>query len=187
MKEYSDIVLMKMISEDDEQAFAALYQRYWQDCYQTAINMIHLRDVAQDIVQEVFFKIWEKRYELHIVSVKAYLQQATRNRVLNAIRDFKTDGEFYNRLAQITVELLQENHVLLREHEQLLDMLIRTLPDDCRETFRLSRIENLTYKEIAVRLQVAEKTVEKRISKSLQHFRHHYHLLGIYLLYMLRP
>lgn len=169
---------------DDEAAFATLYQRYWEDCYRTACKMIYLEDVAQDVVQEVFFRVWERRHEQDITAVRAYLLQATRNRVLNAIRDRKTDQRFFDRLAEVTIDLLQENHALLRENEQLLNLLIDTLPDDCRETFRLSRQQQLTYKEIALQLQVSEKTVEKRISKSLHLFRKKYHLLGIYAAYI---
>ncbi|SKA37651.1 RNA polymerase sigma-70 factor, ECF subfamily [Chitinophaga eiseniae] len=184
MYDNSDIALLARMRADDETAFAKLYQRYWEDCYRVACKMIYLEDVAQDVVQEVFFKVWERRHEQEITAVKPYLLQATRNRVLNAIRDRKTDQRFFDRLAEVTIDLLQENHALLRENEQLLNLLIDTLPDDCRETFRLSRQQHLTYKEIALQLQVSEKTVEKRISKSMQLFRKKYHLIGIYAAYI---
>jgi len=182
MQEFSDIQLLEKIRNHDEAAFAELYNRHWQACYLTACKILNLPDLAEDIVQEVFFKIWERREEQQIESIKAYLQQATRNKVLNAIRAQKTDLRFYSRLAAVSTDLLEENHVLLRENEQLLAKLITMLPADCQETFRLSRIEHLTYKEIATLLQVSEKTVEKRISKSLRFLRTHYYVILILLL-----
>jgi RNA polymerase sigma-70 factor (ECF subfamily) len=148
--------------------------------------MLYLPEESKDVVQDVFFKIWEKRQELQITSVRAYLHQATRNRVLNAIRSMKTDDQFYERLAAVTMDMLTENNTLLRENETLINQLIETLPDDCRETFRLSRKENLSYKEIAAKQQISEKTVEKRISKALKHFRANSHLLGIYLFHVIQ-
>lgn len=181
MQEFSDIQLLEKIRNHDEAAFAELYNRHWQACYLTACRILNLPDLAEDIVQEVFFKIWERREAQRIESIKAYLQQATRNKVLNAIRARKTDHRFYSRLAAVSADLLEENHVLIRENEQLLVQLINMLPADCQETFRLSRLHHLTYKEIASLLQVSEKTVEKRMSKSLQYLRTHYVILVLLL------
>lgn len=166
--------LIKRVAEGSEEAFATLYHSYWESCYRQAFKILQDTQQSEDIVQELFVRIWEKRRELEIVSIGAYLQKATRNRVLNAIRSEKTNTEFYNRLARVTAELLEENPLLFKENEQLLEHLIESLPEDCRETFRLSRKNQLSYKEIALHLNVSEKTVEKRMSKALQHIRDNY-------------
>lgn len=167
--------LLIRIAGGDEQAFAALYQKHWMNCYTTAFRILHQEQAAEDIVQEVFIKLWEHRTDFAIISLQAYLQKAIRNRVLNAIRNQKTGDRFYERLANITANLLEENPVFLRENEQLLQQIIDSLPEDCQETFHLSRVQQLTYKEIAVQLQVSEKTIEKRISHALQHIRKNYY------------
>lgn len=166
--------LLMRTAGGDETAFAALYQQHWADCYTTAFRILQQEQLAEDIVQEVFIRLWERRTEFAITSLQAYLQKAVRNRVLNAIRDQKTDDRFYERLAIITSDLLEENPVFLRENEQLLQQVIGSLPADCQETFRLSRVQQLTYKEIALQLHISEKTVEKRISRALQHIRANY-------------
>ncbi len=133
------------------------------------------KKLAEDIVQEVFIKLWERRTELDITYPAAYLRKAVHNRVLNAIRHQKTDERFYIRLASITSELLEENPHFLKENEQLLQQVINSLPNECRETFLLSRVHQYTYKEIADQLQVSEKTIEKRISRALQHIRKNFY------------
>lgn len=91
--------------------------------------------------------------------------------MLKHIRDEKQDQSFYERLAAVTTEIIADNPLLFKEQQQLFQQLIDTLPEECRESFRLSREENMTYKQIAEYLGISEKTVEKRISKSLNHFR----------------
>lgn len=167
----SDNRLLQLCSEDDELAFTEIFNRYWKFLFRVANNILQNPDVAQDVVQEVFINLWQRKKETPIESPTAYLKQATRFQVLKAIRDKKTDDQFLKRLASVTVEVLQENPLLFKEQQKLLNRLIDLLPADCKEAFRLSRDENLTYRQIARKLNISEKTVEKRISKSLKYIR----------------
>lgn len=168
---FSDLQLITLLKQDDESAFSELYQRYWKKLYQTANNIIQNEAAAQDAVQEVFISFWNRRTETEIQNPGAYLYQATRFAVLKAIRAQKTDALFYERLRAVTTELIIEEPLLFKEQQQVLGALINSLPDDCKEAFRLSREEQLTYKEIAAQLNISEKTVEKRMTKSLKFLR----------------
>jgi len=182
---YTDQELLHLVKEGDDAAFSNLYKRYWKDMYHNACKILRDEDVAQDIVQEVFISLWNRRAELDVQHTKAYLLQSTRFAVLKAIRNQKTDEQFYIRLRQITTELIDEEPLLFKEQQTILNQLISELPDDCRETFRMSREEQLTYKQIAQKLDVSEKTIEKRISKSLKFLRENLSLelcVGVLLL-----
>lgn len=169
-----DEQLLRLIAAGDGAAFAQLYHRHWECCYTTAFRMLRQEQLAEDIVQDIFIKLWEGRERFTIQSVRPYLQKAVRNRVLNAVRDQKTDDHFYTRLAAITADILDENPVYLRENQQLFQQIIISLPEDLRETFSLSRLHQMSYKEIALQLVISEKTVEKRISRALQYIRDNY-------------
>jgi len=139
--------------------------------YHNACKIMNDENAAQDIVQDVFISLWKRREELNVQFLKSYLQQSTRFAVLKAIRNQKVDDQFYLRLRQITTELVEEQPLLFKEQQAILNQLINALPDDCKESFRMSRDEQLTYKQIAQKLNISEKTVEKRITKSLKFLR----------------
>ncbi|WP_207513909.1 RNA polymerase sigma factor [Longitalea luteola] len=170
---FTDQDLLQLLKRDDEVAFTQVYKRYWKLLYTTAFNIIREESVVEDIVQEVFIRIWHGRHELDIHSLKAYLQQSARFGVLKMIRAQKHDKAFYDRLAAVSMDILADDLLVYKEQKELFDKLLSGLPDACKEAFCLSREENLTYKQIAARLNISEKAVEKRISKSLQYFRDH--------------
>lgn len=169
--ELDDGQLLILLEEGDGEAFAEIYNRYWKLLYSTAHNIIQNDDLAKDAVQEVFVSIWVRRAEAEIKALRAYLQQAVRFQILKFIRDQKADERFYSRLADVTTDIFFHNPLLLKEQQVFLLQLMNGLPEDCRTVFNLSREEQLTYKQIASRLEISEKTVEKKISICLRHIR----------------
>ncbi|UKT64975.1 RNA polymerase sigma factor [Pedobacter mucosus] len=169
---HSDEDLFLLTKQGDNHAFAQIYTKHWQIMYNTARNILRDEDAVHDILQNIFVSLWQRRNDLEITSLKSYLQQATRFAVFKAIRQTQHDKELYKRISAITVEIITEEPLLIKEQSQLLKRLVDKLPEDCRESFRLSREEGLTYKQIAALLGISEKTVEKRISKSLKLLRH---------------
>ncbi len=179
---YDDSELMRLIRQGKEDAFTELFTRYWQSLYEKANTILNNPAVAKDIVQDVFYSIWSRRAELEIHSVKGYLEQATRFQVFKGIRDRKTGLQLKEKLAAVTADIMTDDPLLFKEHQDLLEYLINKLPEDCREAFRLSRKEQLSYKEIAQLLQISERAVEHRIAKSLEFFRTHYAYGSLFLL-----
>jgi RNA polymerase sigma-70 factor (family 1) len=171
VKELDEPNLLSLLREDSEAAFTEIYNRFWKSLFRTAYHILQDKEASQDIVQNVFVSLWQRRAELRIDNLKGYLHQAARFGVFKAIREQQHDQEFYDRLAQVTADIITDNPLIFKEQQELLRQLIGNLPEDCRETFRLSREENMTYKQIAELLGISEKTVEKRMSRSLQHIR----------------
>lgn len=167
----TDNQLIELLKSGDEHAFTEIYNRFWKMLFTTAHAIIQDQEIAKDVVQNVFIGLWQRRDVSDIQSLKPYLQQATRFQVLKAIRAQQTDLRFYDRLKEITSEIINDDPLIFKEQQQLLSELLDTLPENCRETFRLSREEGFTYKQIASHLDISEKTVEKRVSKSLKHLR----------------
>ncbi len=167
----NDTQLLLLLQENDEAAFAEVYNRYWKLLYTTAYKILSVEDVAKDAVQVVFIALWQRRAEAAIQSLKPYLQQAVRFQILKAIREQKTDEQFYSRLAAVTTDIFYENPLLFKEQEAFFTDILNSLPEDCRLIFSLSREERLTYKQIATQLNISEKTVEKKMTICLKHIR----------------
>lgn len=166
-----DNELLDLLSAGDEHAFSEIYSRYWKLLFDTANNILQNSEAAKDSVQDVFIALWQRRGAVEIQHLKAYLQQATRFQVLKAIRANKVDESFYKRLSEVTVDLVYENPLLFKEQEALLRQILNELPEDCYHVFKLSREEQLTYKQIAGHLNISEKTVEKKMSICLKLIR----------------
>lgn len=137
----SDSQLLSFIKDGNHAAFTQIYERYWKSLFRTAYHILQDKETAQDITQNIFVSLWHRREIVKIDNLKAWLQQATRFAVFTAIKEKKHDESFYTRLASVTAEIITDNPLLFKEQQQVLKQLIDTLPEDCREAFRLSREE----------------------------------------------
>lgn len=171
-----DTTIKKQLSTDPERAIEWLFKAYFPYLCTTIYQFIPSGPVAEDLAQDVFFDLWRRRTEIQIKgSLKAYLRKAAINKALNKIRDNKQESS-YEPLpeARSPIPLPLE----VKELSQQIDWAIDQLPERCRLVFLLSRYEDLTYKEIAQKLDISEKTVENQIVKALKLLRQY---LGPYL------
>ncbi|WP_207516037.1 RNA polymerase sigma factor [Longitalea luteola] len=168
---HTDNELLRKLHHGDEMAFAEIYNRYWKSLYTSAHNILQVKEVAQDAVQEVFISLWKRRHEIRVDILQSYLHQAVRFQVFKAIRAEKTDQLFFNRLALISKDILFEDPLLFKELESLYQQLIQSLPPDEKEIFLLHRDSGLTYKQIAEQKNISVKTVEKKMSHALREIR----------------
>lgn len=168
---FTDEELSELLKSSDEDAFTEIYNRYWQPLLHTAFHILQDKEAVQDIVQNVFISLWMRRSAANIKNLNGYLRQAVRFSVFKAIREIRHDRTFYERLTAATVDIITDDPLLFKEQQQLVQQLIDTMPKDWQEVFLLSRENNMTYKQIAELLGISEKTVEKRISRSLKFLR----------------
>lgn len=170
---YDDEQLVRLLTENDETAFSEVYSRYWKPLYISVQNILHNTDPAQDVVQEVFISLWQRRHTVQIENLKAYLFQAVRFQVFKCIRADKAQANFNDRLAAVSREIQEQDPILYKEMQALIVNIISALPDDQREIFLLHRTEGLTYSQIAEKKNISVKTVEKKMSLALRHLRPH--------------
>ena len=154
--------------------FEALFQVNYQPLCATSFRIIQDKDIAEDIVQDVFFKLWEKREVLTInTSLKAYLFQSTINQSLNYIRKYKNalkrESAYGEDIASHSnfVEMAMAQ----KDAGSKIDGAVNALPEASRTVFVLNRYEQLSYKQIAAKLDISVKTVENHMVKSLKHLR----------------
>jgi RNA polymerase sigma-70 factor (family 1) len=169
----TDEFLVERLSQSDRQAFEEIYLKYWEKLYSSVYKRVRNGEVAEEIVQDFFVYLWEKRNALVIhTSFEAYIHTAVRYQVLNYLQKELTRNNYKSTL--ITAERYSNDtldQVYLNELNKIIEHEIGQLPDKCQHVFRLSRQENLTIKEIAERLSISTKTVENHLTKALKILR----------------
>lgn len=167
----TDADLFLLVRESDDRAFQKLFNKYWKSLYAFAYSFTKDEDISKDIVQEVWIKLWDKREELEIDNIKAYLHSMIRNKVFNQLRDNKT---LVIQLKEIDKYLTVDNISDLTDFahtNQMLEDAIAKLPYRNREIFILSRFDGLSNQDISEKLGISKRTVENHITNSLRHIR----------------
>jgi len=184
-KSSDDSSLFRKIKKGDEGAFELLFYRYYPRLLAFAREIVQSEDIANDMLQDVYLKLWEKRKELRDISVKNLLYTMVRNQCLNYLRHQRvinnkkvaiSEMNQIEELYDIDFHLKTPDSLLAQQLEEEIQHLMNKLPEKSREVFRLSRIKGLKNKEIAEELNVSQKNVEKHISKSLQLFRKYFQM-----------
>jgi RNA polymerase sigma-70 factor (ECF subfamily) len=173
-RERQELQCFERMRTGDEAAFETLFRTYVRPLCAFAYSYVGSKATAQEIVQELFCRIWERRDTLEMPrSVYAYLFSATRNRSINHLRNRRVQQAFVNRT--LDVELRREAHPSAPQEQELeaqalADALARALdelPSRCREVFNLTRDQQLTYAQVAETLQISPKTVEIHMGRAL--------------------
>lgn len=173
-QEFSDLELMTLISEDDDQAFAEIYQRYKGVLFMHAYRILGSEEETKDVLQELFTALWTKRNSIVLkVSLSSYLYGAIRNRIFDVIAHKKVEERYIDSLAAFIEEGECVTDHQLRENElaALIEREIALLPPKMRAVFELSRKKNLSYSEIADELHISDKTVKKQVNNALHILR----------------
>lgn len=168
-----DEVLLKFLRISDELAFKEIYLRYWKGMYHSVLNKINSKEIAEDIVQSVFTKLWETRAKHSIQNLSAYLHTAVKYQVINYIRSAITKKSHLSVVGEEEKKVENNTDLLLlvQELNDAIDNAIRKLPQKTQTIFRLSRFEQHSNKEISGIMDLSEKAVEYHISQSLKSLR----------------
>ncbi|MBO2011041.1 sigma-70 family RNA polymerase sigma factor [Hymenobacter negativus] len=172
----SDADLLTALYSDDEGSFAEIYQRYCYRLFTLAYQKLKSRETAEELVQDLFENLWNRRANHEIQQLEQYLFSALRYRIINYIKmqQVRSGYELYRRLHTSEADSTTENALALNELSAALRASVQRLPAKTREIFQLSRLEQYSVAEISGRVHLSEKAVEYHLTKSLK-------LLRIYL------
>jgi len=162
------------ISLGDLRAYEMLFRQFYQMLCNYSLRFVSDKDVAEEIVQDLFYTLWEKRQELQIsTSVKSYLFSAVHNRCLKYIEHKNVEKRYRNYYLQHESEIDSEPYdsANITEMQQIIHQTLDSLPERCGKIFRLNRFEGLKYHEIAEKLSISVKTVEANMGKALKLLR----------------
>jgi RNA polymerase sigma-70 factor, ECF subfamily len=162
------------LTDKTEAAFENLFKKHFRELHAYGFSLLKDWDTAEEIVQAVFLKLWEKSDWEHIqTSIKSYLYKSVYHDCLNYIRRQKIHLKYQTQTVHTTESHVEntDGKIKLSEMEQQLSNALNKLPEKCRAIFHLSRFELLKYQEIANQLDISIKTVETHMVKALRILR----------------
>lgn len=169
-----DTEIVGRIRDGDIKQFETLFRSSYVSLVKYARTLIKDQDTAEEIVQDLFFRLWQDKEKLKIESsLNGYLFRAVHNRCLHHIEHLKV-VERHAREVSLGTEESSENPSDVLQYKELqakIARIIERLPERCGMIFCMNRFEGLKYAEIAEKLSVSVKTVEANMGKALKEFR----------------
>lgn len=181
----------KPLNLKESTSFEQVFRTYYSGLKAYAQKILQDPIQAEEVVQEVFFKLWEKRKEVAIdTSLKSYLFRAVHNHCLNIFKHEKVRENYRSHVESHKEEFeLDESDTMIATDvkEKILEG-IALLPEQCARVFRMNRLEGYKYREIAEELGISQKTVEAQMSKAMRRMREHLkdHLMLWLLILLMR-
>lgn len=158
-----------------DQHFSHLYDTYWHQLYAFALNILRDKQDTEDVIQNVFVDIWNRYESVQIEHHKAYLYQAVKFQCAKKLKSARFNHiqiESIEYALEMLDQPLSEQH---KSKEQLIEKIDakakEILPERCLQIFKLRYYDNLSYKEIAEKLNISRSTVDNQISKALRLLR----------------
>ena len=170
------------LKNGDQSIFKLLFNSYYNPLSSYALTFIKYADIADEIVQEIFIKIWENRNDLNISSsLRSYLFRCVHNNCINYIkhmeiknkqtREISEDIMYHSVLANLSSSGSSLEAIVSEELEACLGKVIENLPGECRRIFMLKRYEQLTNQEIADQLNISINTVKTQLMRAFEKLR----------------
>ncbi|HYK56841.1 MAG TPA: sigma-70 family RNA polymerase sigma factor, partial [Flavisolibacter sp.] len=161
---YNERELLEKVAGGDEQAFGELFYRYSDLLATHIIRLTRSRPVAEEIVQDVFMKIWMTRETLaEVRNFRTWLMVVSKNQALNAIRSIIREREFQKKLEKVYQPGHEMNDEAEAGHLDLLEQAIRNLPPQQQRVWLLSRREGMKHSQIASEMNLSKETIKKYI------------------------
>lgn len=163
------------LQNENQKAFELFFDYHYDQLCKYAFSILRNMDDAEDVVQKSFFKLWDQRLTINIKSsILAYLYRVIHNDCLNTL-------ELLSRKNTLSLELVNDSFVSVdngvssdiecSELQSAIDKSLSSLPNQCRKVFELSRVNQLSYSDIASELSISVHTVENHIAKALKILR----------------
>ena len=178
MKQYhndSDQQLWNAIRKGDEKAFSELFNRYWSMAHRIAYAKVRSLETTQEIVQELFITLWDKRETLEVQNMPAFITTCIRNKAIKHIESQLVKEKYWayykNYIPQ--TESVTESELDFNELKEAIEAGMERLPAKSKKVFQLNRLHGRSISEIAGMLNLSEKAIEYHLTRSLKHLRLH--------------
>jgi len=172
MNRETDHILFERIKKGDEKAFEAFFRAHYPFLCSYATHILKDAVAAEEIVQELFIKLWVRKESLMIdTSVKNYLFRSVRNLCINHLSHIKVKEEYIKRIQQEQHDFTEQDYESQEELMAKIQSGIAGMPEKRREIFQMSRQDGLKYREIAEKLNISVKTVETQMGLALKYLR----------------
>lgn len=186
---YDEIELFARIAQGDEAAFRTIFHHYNKLLLPFMIKLTGSTTGAEEVLQEVFLKIWVQRQKLTTIeSPKAWMVRIASNQSLNYLRKIDTDNRLFDRLRHQPANepLSPEQNLAAKEMSVFIHQAVDQLSPQCRQVYKMSREQGLTIPEIAEALNISPNTVKNQLIKALKEIREYIkNMISVILLTLL--
>ncbi len=172
IKNSSDTELVHSLKVGNAAAMTEIYNRYWRKMLLVAYNLTKDKSTAQEIVQQVLIKLWDRRNTVNIDSLPNYLAVAVKYSVYTYLNREKRRSEVDATNLPLGVNNLDEEKIYANFLKEYIGGVVDTLPEKCKLVFKYSRENGKTIPEIARDLSISEKTVEAHLTKALKSIKY---------------
>lgn len=179
---FSDQELLEELRLGNRVAFTELFNRYWKKLLAISYTYTKDRSSAEEIVQEVFIGLWNRKDQLNIKTLEPYLATAVKFSVFKSIHQQKRREELAMLNYQTELVALDEEKIHAKFLQEYIDGIVEQLPEKCRLVFKYSRNDGLSIPEIAAEMDIAEKTVEAHLTKALKTIKKDLNNSGTFLI-----
>lgn len=179
---YEEGKLISLLHENSEYAFQLIYDKHRNRIYKTAIKFLKSPIIAQDVVQDVFLKLWFERKAINAEKpLEAWLFTVAKHNILNKLRKIANEWKAIDLLTDKTpfLENTTENMVGEAEFKRNLALAISKLPEQQRSVFQLSKFEQLSYFQISQQLGISPLTVKTHLSRAVSSIKRQFESKGI--------
>ncbi|SFA52397.1 RNA polymerase sigma-70 factor, ECF subfamily [Pedobacter suwonensis] len=164
--------LFDLLKQGDEVAFGKIYTLYWIELYNAAYKRLPEKEKCQDIIQNIFTDLWNRKAELDLANPVAYLHTAVRFQVLKHIARSPKNSFFGESFENKLISPLQTDGILLeKEVAELITLFIKALPEKRRKIFVMHYFDGLSTAKIAFELNISQKTVQNQLTVATQALR----------------
>lgn len=165
--------LITALHNGEEAAMESLFRSHYEGMCSYANTFLNDIDESEEVVQQLFVQLWEKRASLKITnSIQSYLYRAVRNTSLNKIKHGKVRQLYAEEISSMVQQSEPSSSITLqKELQEQINKAIDGLPEQCKLIFKMSRFEELKYAEIATQLGLSIKTIENQMGKALRIMR----------------
>ncbi|NLR57627.1 RNA polymerase sigma-70 factor [Chitinophaga polysaccharea] len=169
---YNERELLLSLAQGEDHAFASVFHHYRHRIYAIAFRLLGSASQAEDVVQDIFLKMWLKRGELHEIShFKAYLFTVTRNHIFTSLKLMARQQLAASELSATAVNEIKDAAIIHKEYEQILQRAIAQLSPQQELIYKLSKEEGLKRNEIADRLQLSPETIKVHLANAMRSIR----------------
>jgi len=167
-----DHVLLQQLNKGSEDAFSEIYRKYWKKIYMLAYDRLKDTKQSQDIVQDIFISLWERRGALEIQNLNAYLHSSVRYSIFKLVAANKVMDDFYDLSEVLSSQASYADHRII-SHELLaaFNNLVENMPAQRKKIFRMRYEENMKTRLIAEQLNISQKTVQNQLLSSYKNIR----------------
>ncbi|MDX2432500.1 MAG: RNA polymerase sigma-70 factor [Bacteroides sp.] len=185
-----DADIIRLIKQGNKEVFERIFEEYSPKIYHFSLSYLNNTVEAEELVQDVFLKLWDKRETLdHTKNLKAYIYKVAINTIYDVLRRRNVENAFKD-FANSSYETSSDNtwHTIIYEEMQAkLDLLVNQFPEQRKKIYKLSKEKGLSNDEIALKLKISKRTVENQLYRAISFLKQHFKeesLAALFFIYL---